>query len=233
MPYLAGSFATVDEVRESLSEIRVVPVVEPALGIPAPVHYAISDASGDEIVVEYLDGALVVHEDPIGVMTNAPSYDWHLTNPRNYIDLQQTDLPPLEADGISLPQLGVGSGLLGLPGDYTPPSRFVRAAVWRSTSRETAGGFDTTREQFRILDNFNLPLEGAGELPEGREPLEYGATQYTVSFDTANLRMYYHTDDDRTLRVVDMNALDWSGIGGFTTTPMRLDAPPTLIEVAP
>ncbi|WP_193164373.1 linear amide C-N hydrolase [Microbulbifer hainanensis] len=234
MAYLASQFATVAEVKTGLKKIRVVPVVEPALGIPAPVHYAITDASGAEIVVEYLDGKLNIYETTIGVMTNSPGYDWHLTNLRNYVNLRQTDVPPIKVNDLKLTQIGVGSGLIGLPGDYTPPSRFVRAAAWREMARKTQGGFDTTREVFRILDNFNLPIEGAGDhVPKGFEPVKYGSTQYTMSFDIKNLMIYYHTDDNRTVRSIDMKKVNWDDLKGVQSMPLRTKDIPPVREVTP
>lgn len=234
MTYTASQFATVDEVKEGLKNVRVVPVVEPALGFASPVHYAISDTSGAEIVVEYLNGELNVHETTIGVMTNSPGYDWHLTNLRNYINLRQTDVPPIKVAEIKLSQIGLGSGLIGLPGDYTPPSRFIRALAWREMARKTKGGFDTTREVFRILDNFNLPIEGSGdEVPKGFNPVKYGSTQYTMSFDPKNLMMYYHTDDNRTVRSIDMKQIDWDSLKEVKSMPLRTKDIPPVREVTP
>jgi len=232
--YLASRFATVDEVRAGLKKVRVVPVVERTLGFAPPVHYAISDASGAEIVVEYVGGELNIHEDTVGVMTNSPGYDWHLTNLRNYVNLRQTDVAPIKVGDLKLTQFGVGSGLIGLPGDYTPPSRFVRAFAWRAMSRKTEGGFDTAREAFRILDNFNLPIEGSGDhVPKGFERCKYGSTQYTASFDTKNLVIYYHTDDNRTLRSIDMKKIDWDNLKDVKSMQLRTTDIPAVREVTP
>jgi hypothetical protein len=54
-----------------------------------------------------------------------------------------------------------------------------------------------------------------------------------VSFDTANLKIYYHTDDDRTLRVVDFASVDWDELDGVSSFPMRLEGPRTLVDVTP
>ena len=67
---------------------------------------------------------LKIHENPLGVITNSPTFDWHVTNLRNYVNLTVTNVPPVDLAGIKLAGLGQGSGMLGLPGDFTPPSRF-------------------------------------------------------------------------------------------------------------
>jgi len=91
--YLLTSFTTVDEVRDALGKVRVVPVVEPALGFAPPVHFIVTEPSGKAIVIEYLKGEMKIFDAPLGVITNAPSYDWHETNLRNYINLSPVALP--------------------------------------------------------------------------------------------------------------------------------------------
>jgi choloylglycine hydrolase len=103
---------------------------------------------------------------PLGVITNAPTYDWHETNLRNYINLSAVALPGKKIEDLDFKPLGGGSGMIGLPGDFTPPSRFIRAVAFSKTARPTPSGEETVYELFRILDNFNVPLgasEGEGE----------------------------------------------------------------------
>ena len=88
------------------------------------------DATGKSIVIEYVGGQLHVHDNPLGVLTNSPSFDWHMTNLRNYIKFSLTNVPPLQLGGVKLARFGQGSGMLGMPGDFTPPSRFVRAVAY-------------------------------------------------------------------------------------------------------
>ena len=75
-------------------------------------------------------------------------------------------IPDKKIEDLNYKPLGGGSGMIGLPGDNTPPSRFVLAAAFSQTARPTASGEETIYELFRILDNFNIPLgsvEGTGE----------------------------------------------------------------------
>ncbi len=83
--FILSNFATVDEVRQAMSKIRVVrgSDVEKAFGTPLPFHHAVTDAAGGSIVIEYTEGKLTIHENKIGVMTNSPNYAWHLLNLRN------------------------------------------------------------------------------------------------------------------------------------------------------
>jgi choloylglycine hydrolase len=211
--FVLTQFATVDEVREGLKSIRVVPVPEPVLGgIPAPMHLMVADQSGKAIVIEYLNGELKVFDNPLRVLTNAPSFDWHMTNIRNYINLSSVALPTKKIENLDFKPIGAGSGFLGIPGDYTPPSRFVRAVAYTQTARKTPDGPEAIYEVFRIMDNFNLPL-GSAEGPDARPELLEGmrsSTIWTSAADTKNLQYYYHTQHNRKVRMVDLKKIDFS-----------------------
>jgi len=234
--WIASQFETVQQVRDAIGKVRVVPVVEPVLGFPAPAHYIVTDPGKNQIVIEYVAGLLHVYDAPLGVMTNSPAYDWHITNLRNYLNLRAVAWPDIKTANIDLKPIGVGSGMLGLPGDFTPPSRFVRAAAFSQTARKTTGGYDTVREIFRILDNFNVPIiavEG-GELPKGLKPLCCSGTQYTSAFDLKNLVIYYHTDTDRAVRKVDLKKIDFGAIGSEPIhQPLRTGEEDAIKDVTP
>ena len=211
--YILSNFATVDEVRKGMREVRVVPVIEEALGIPVDGHWMVTDASGASIVIEYLDGGVKIFDNPLGVITNSPTYDWHMTNLRNYINLSSVALPTKNIEEMDFAPLGGGSGMIGLPGDFTPPSRFIRAVAWSQTARPTADGKETVYELFRILDNFNLPLGGAegsdsdGVNTEGMR----SATIWTTAWDHKNKTLYFHTQQNRRVRKVELSGLDFTG----------------------
>lgn len=168
--YELTQFATVEEVREGLRKVRVVPVPEPAIGgIAPPIHLFVADQTGKTIAVQYLGGELNVFDNPLRVLTNAPSFDWHMTNLRNHINLSAVSLPTKSIEELDFAPLGAGTGFLGMPGDFTPPSRFVRAVAFTQRASKTPDGPETVYEAFRIPDNFNLAVgsaEGQGASPE-------------------------------------------------------------------
>ncbi len=234
--YVLSQFETVQEAQTGLEGIRVVGVVDETLGFPFPLHMLVADRFGGRIVVEYIDGELTVFEAPLGVITNSPTYDWHMTNLNNYVNLSAIGLSEVEVSGVTFAPLGAGSGMIGLPGDFTPPSRFIRAVAFSQTARETAGGYDTVREAFRILDNFNIPpdaAEGAQNDVQSDDIL-YSATQITTASDSENLIYYYHTMYDRTIHMVDMKQIDFAAMGDemivFETSG---DREPTIVDMTP
>ncbi|WP_170770864.1 linear amide C-N hydrolase [Ruegeria lacuscaerulensis] len=234
--YVLSQFETVEEAATGLANVRVVGVVDETLGFPFPFHMLVADRFGGRIVVEYIEGELTIFDAPLGVITNSPNYDWHMTNLNNYVNLSALGLPEVEASGVTFAPLGAGSGMIGLPGDFTPPSRFVRAVAFSQTARETQGGYDTVREAFRILDNFNIPADAAEGAQDDvqSDDLLYSATQITTAADSLNLVYYYHTMYDRTVHMVDMKQIDFGAMGDemivFETSG---DREPTLVDVTP
>jgi len=211
LSYILSRCVTIDEVRREMASVRVVPVVEKAIGIPVQAHWMVTEPSGKSIVIEFLNGELRIFDNPLGIITNAPSYDWHMTNMRNYINLSPVALPAKRIEDLDFAPLGGGSGMIGLPGDFTPPSRFVRAVAWSQTARPTQTSGETVYELFRILDNFNVPLgsaEGSGQAAqlEGMR----SSTIWTTVWDLSERVLYFHTQHNRRVRRVNFTALDFS-----------------------
>ena len=211
--YILGQFGRIADIKAALPALRVVynKDLEKAFGAPIPIHWIITDKAGDSIIVEYMDGQLQIHENKIGVLTNSPGYDWHLLNLRNYSNLQPQDLPTdREINGVSLRPFGVGSGMHGLPGDSTPPSRFIRAVAFTQTMLPFADAAHGVQEAGRIMHNFDIPR---GLVREGQhgDKIIAGYTQWTVIGDIRKKRDYYWTEFNRRMRMVDLSKLDFSG----------------------
>ncbi len=207
--YLLATCATVDEVKAAIAKVYVTPVIAPPIGIPPPAHYIVTEPSGKAIVIEYLKGEPVIFDAPLGVITNAPTYDWHEINLRNYLNLSAVALPSKQIAEMNFAPLGGGSGMIGLPGDFTPPSRFVRAVAFAKSARATPTGDETVYELFRILDNFNVPL-GAAEGQGAATKEMRSSTLWTTAWDTQKKVLYYHTQNNRRVRKVDCGKIDFS-----------------------
>jgi len=209
--WILTQFATIDEVRQVIQSEAVVvtPTVIEGWGPEAPpFHYVVYDKTGACIVIEPVGGKLVIHDNPLGVMTNSPSFDWHMTNLRNFIALDPRNVPPVQISGVTFQQLGQGSGMLGLPGDFTPPARFVRAAVFSATAVPAANAEKGIEQVFHILNNFDIPIGVARSEVNGMVLSDY--TQLTVARDPQNLRYYFKSYADQTIRSVDMKQSDLS-----------------------
>jgi len=207
--WVLSQFATVGEVRKAIESgsMVITPAVIPGWGANTPpFHYIVYDKTGAAIVVEPINGRLVIHDNPLGVITNSPTFDWHMTNLRNYISLDPRNVPPITVSGETFKQFGQGSGMHGLPGDFTPPSRFVRAAVFSATAIPSANVELGAKQVFHILNNFDIPVGVARDVVDGVIHSDY--TQMTMVRDPENLRYYWKTYDDQTIHMADMKKFD-------------------------
>jgi choloylglycine hydrolase len=201
-----SNFATVDEVREGLAGIKVGNVEFAAWKAVPPVHFVIHDASGKSLVIEYVGGKLNLYDNLIGVITNSPEFSWHLTNLRNYINLSPRNVLTSTVDGEQFSPLGQGSGMYGLPGDFTPPSRFVRAAALSQSAIPGATGEAAVQQAFHVLDSFDIPLGAVRSAAAVETPRDF--TQWTSASDTKNRSFYFHSHDNRRVRRVDLMQAD-------------------------
>jgi len=200
--WLLGNFATVDEVKANFDKVVLVPVIVEAIEQVAPVHFVVHDRSGKSVVIEPLNKSLKIYDNPLGVVTNSPTFDWHMTNLRNYVNLTATNVPPINLGGVRLAQFGQGSGLRGLPGDFTPPSRFVRAVAFSQSAIRSDTAAQAALQAFHILNNFDIPYGAVREVDNGQMHAE--ATTWTSASDLKNLRWYFRTYDDQSIRSVDL-----------------------------
>ena len=128
--WMLGNFAAVDEVQKAIAEIHVI-AFEPRA---STVHWRIADRSGRQVVLEIVNGETHFYENSLGVLTNSPGFQWQMTNLNNYVNLYSGTTQAHRLGDIRLSSFGAGSGMLGIPGDVTPPSRFVRAAFYQATA---------------------------------------------------------------------------------------------------
>jgi choloylglycine hydrolase len=169
-------------------------------------HYVVHDAGGHCLVLEYVDGQLKVHENPLGVVANSPSFDWHLTNLRNYLRLSVASSNPVNLRGLNLVPFCQGTGLVGLPGDFTSPSRFIRAVVFTQATTPCAGAEVAVQRAFHLLNHFDIPAGSVWTKGEGAPLCEN--TLWTTAADLKNLRYYFHTVQSRQVRFVDLRKVD-------------------------
>lgn len=201
-----GTCSNLDDVVNFINSSRVshsVPGGETA-------HWRFTQADGRQIILEIVDGNAKFYES-IGVIANAPGYDWQLVNLNNYINLHPGIASSYKLDGIELQSFSNGTGLLGLPGDFSSPSRFVRAAFLQGTARPQATPYSTVMQSFQILNNLDVP-QGTTEAMDAPVTDMLSATQWTCSTDITNLTVYYHTQSNRSIRAIDLKTIDFGKV---------------------
>lgn len=205
VPWMLAGFKTVDEVKEAIRGIHVVSSDPRA----STAHWRIADASGRQVVLEIVDGKPCFYENPLGVLTNSPGFEWQMTNLNNYVNLFPGGAEKKQLDGVTLSAFGAGSGFLGIPGDVTPPSRFVRAAFYQASSPVQATARKTVLQAFQILNNFDIPV--GIEFADGKIPADIpSATQWTSATDMQGRRIYFRTMYDSRIRCIDLNGIDFN-----------------------
>ena len=204
--YVLGECATVDEVKAAVQRVHIVQIDPRA----STVHWRFTDPSGRQLVLEIVgSGQLRFYENPLGVLTNSPDLPWHLTNLNNYVNLFPGSAPARKLGSVELRQFGAGSGFLGLPGDVTPPSRFVRAAFYQATAPLQATAEKAILQGFQILNNFDIPV--GIEFADGKVPADIpSATQWTSATDMTGRRIYFRTMYDSRIRCIDLNNIDFA-----------------------
>ncbi len=220
--YLLGQFQTVEEIKVALPKLRVIDNLDLAksFGAPLPLHFVVTDNTGNSIVIEYVKAKLNIYDNTIGVMTNSPPYDWQLLNLRNYTQLTPFAPGPgnKEVNGVNFTAFGAGAGMTGLPGDYSPPSRFIRAFFYTQTSIPLEDVDAAVNQASRILDNFDY---SKGIVREGESPEKYllNFTTWSVVGDIKNKRYYWWTEFNRQMRMVDLSKLNFDG-GEIIASPL-------------
>ncbi len=192
--YILTHFKSVQEVKEHYQEFGLVDMKISFHGteLSFPLHYTFVDGTGASVVLEATKkGAFEIYEN-VGVMTNSPEYAWHTTNIRNYISLQNVDHPAKKInEKITLATIenGVGSGLTGLPGDYTSASRFVRAFF----VSKFMDAFEADNGMNQLYAAFRAVIIPRGlEHPTADTPLS-DFTRYWVGYDIENRALTIQT----------------------------------------
>ena len=204
--WVLSNHTTIDEVAKSIQDLELVgiPLNEKT---PLPMlHWMITDSSGRSMVVEKTKERLIVCENPVGVMTNNPTFDWHLTNLNEYLYLSTKHPEQTQWGNLKLKALGLGSGTLGIPGDFASVSRFVRIAFIRSVMPPQNNEHDAVTQFFHMLDYVKMVKGGI--------ITDTGILDFTTYSSCMNLERgiyYYKTYDNSRINAVHMNKENLDG----------------------
>lgn len=201
--WILTQFSSIDELKQNIDGVNIVGIEDGAV-----VHWRIGEPDGKQVVMEIVGGKVSFYDNTVGVLTNAPGFEWHLANLENYVNLRPGSATNYTLGRQLLQPIGGSSAMLGLPGDFTPPSRFVRAAFFRNTAPQRKDGYDTVLQAFHILNNFDVPI--AVENPD--EQTLPSATQWTSAIDLTARKVYYKTAYNNSIRVIDLSQIDFSKV---------------------
>lgn len=155
--WVLGNIKSLDALEEQLPLINLVSRPIPELGFVTPLHWIISDKNGRAIVIEPTEKELYFKENPVRVMTNTPHLEWHIQNLRNYLGAQPKQLSSVTFDSFEATPFSQGTGTSSLPGGYTPPERFVRAAFFKEYINQAKNEEEGVMNALNILATVSIP----------------------------------------------------------------------------
>jgi choloylglycine hydrolase len=203
--WVLGNFATVAEVELGLKDIEVWGKV--SQNTHMPLHFSIHDAHGSSAVLEFIADNTqgLWRANPVGVLTNSPPFTWQLSNIGNYAGLAALDAAPIEINGTPFPPPGHGSGMRGLPGDSTPPSRFVRIVFQKQFAKQPANNAEATSLALHLLNTVDIPRGTSA----AQNPLDGDDhTQWVVVKGLTAKTFSYRSADNPTLMQINFAELD-------------------------
>ena len=200
IPWVLAQCATLDEVRELIADLNIVdtPFSE---NLPSGMlHWIISDKSGS-ITVESMKDGMHIYDNPVGVLTNNPPFPGQMFALNNYAGVSRKQPESTFAGVLELDPYSRGMGGMGIPGDLSSQSRFVKVAFTKLNAISGDGENESVSQFFHILGSVDQQ-RGCCEVSEGA----YEITIYTSCCNTTKGIYYYTTYDNHQITAVDMYA---------------------------
>ena len=205
LPWILGQCASVQEARELLGRINITDTAFSEKFPPSQLHWMISDQK-ESITLESVKEGIKIYDNPVGVLTNNPPFEMQLFALNNYRHLSPKSAEAAFSPKLELPEYSRGLGALGLPGDLSSQSRFVRVAFVKENSVSGESEAESVSQFFHILGAVDQQ-RGCCELEEGK----YEITIYTFCCNTQKGIYYYTTYNNHQISAVDMHRENLAG----------------------
>ena len=205
IPWILSQCATVKEARNFIEKINLLNVPFNDKLPVAQLHWLISD-SKESITVESVKEGIKVYDNPVGVLTNNPPFDKQMFALNNYMYLSTKEPENKFAPGLDLEKYSRGMGAIGLPGDLSSQSRFIRVAFTKINSISGEGEAESVSQFFHILNSVDQQ-RGCCNLGDGK----YEITIYTSCCNTNKGIYYYTTYDNHQITAIDMHKENLDG----------------------
>ena len=207
IPWILGQCATVSEAKTLLERISILNENFSDELPLSPLHWIISDKERS-ITLESINEGIKVYDNPVGVLTNNPTFDYQLFNLNNYMQLTNGEPQNTFAvnNDLQLEQYSRGMGAMGLPGDFSSMSRFVKAAFVKCNSLSNATENESVSQFFHILKSVEMP-RGCVKVKNQL----YAITIYSSCCNTDRGIYYYTTYNNGQIHAVDMRKENLQG----------------------
>ena len=200
IPYILGKCKNIYEALDELEKINLVNISFSENLPLSPLHFIISDKT-KSITVESVKDGLKIYENPVGVLTNNPTFDYHLMNLNNYMTLNEGKCENKFSDELKFNNYSLGLGALGLPGDFSSPSRFIKATFVKYKSKLGSSEKESVNQFFHILNSVAMP-KGCVLVRDG----EYEYTRYSSCCNVDKGIYYYKTYDDFNIKKIELSS---------------------------
>ena len=198
-PWILGNFETVKELKNKLNNVNLINISFSKKLQLTPMHWMIADKE-DVIVLEQTKEGVKIYDNPVGVLTNNPPFMYHLTNLNNYLNLTPNFAENRFTNKIQLDAYANGMGSIGLPGDTSASSRFVRATFNKLNSVCDLDEESSISQFFHILDSVSM-IRGT-TLTKNKK---YDITNYSCCINTTKGIYYYKTYENNQITAIKMN----------------------------
>lgn len=199
IPWILGQAENIKETKKLIENINLVNINFSEQLPLSPLHWMISDKN-ESIVIECMEDGMKIYDNPIGVMTNSPSFDKQLFNLNNYRHLSRKTPDNTFSEKIELDTYSRGMGAIGLPGDLSSMSRFVKVAFTHENVLENDDEIKSVNQFFHILESV-YQQKGCCEVA----PEKYEYTIYSSCVNTEKGIYYYKTYDNSSINAVKMH----------------------------
>ena len=205
IPWLLGQCATVGEARGLLERMNLTDTPFGPQFPVSPLHWILTDLEG-AITVESVREGIRIYDNPVGILTNNPPFDYQMTNLTNYMSLSTEPPENHFSDRLELTPYSRGMGMLGMPGDLSSASRFVRAAFTKLHALSGETESESVSQFFHILGSVEQP-RGCVHMGEGK----YEITIYTSCCNMERGIYYYTTYENSQITGIDMHRENLDG----------------------
>lgn len=218
-----GQFKTVAEVKAALSQqlIYCTPLAT-LQSNTTPLHCVFYDPTGASIVVEYFQGKQCIYDNPVGVMTNAPEFAWHLTNLNNYTNLSNIDCNQTSFGTLQVKQPDSGIATSVIPSPNTSVGRFIKSVYYSQFALKAKTPDEAVYMLSHIMNNFDRPLnitvdpqDPNNPSPEGKGDSEF--TVWTALSDLSRRKFFVRSYLELNYQQFDLDEL--SNVTEFKTIP--------------
>ena len=199
IPWILGQCATIEECKKLLGQINLVDISFSEQLPPSPLHWLISDRDAS-ITVEAVKDGVKVYDNPIGGLTNNPPFETQMFMLNNYMGLSTEPLQNSFSKDLKLETYSRGMGGMGLPGDLSSASRFVKAAFTKLNSVSGESESESISQFFHILASVEQQ-RGCVHMGNG----QYEITIYSCCCNTDKGIYYYTTYENSQISAVDMH----------------------------